>query len=147
MTTKDHLTKKTCAFYASEYHLEMILLPYIKQNLKDAEIILFTENDLEKTLNILLEKTNLKETDKEKIKQINWKKDDKTKWIQLKECQQKNKKCIAIINGNEKYIWKIDSKIKQKNTKIIHCFNISNTPNAEEIQKKYNKILNTNLIK
>ena len=34
MITKEHETKKYCCFYASDFHLEMILLPYIKNNIQ-----------------------------------------------------------------------------------------------------------------
>ena len=33
MITKEHKVKKYCLFYASDFHLEMILLPYIKKNI------------------------------------------------------------------------------------------------------------------
>ena len=46
------LTKeKTCAFYASDYHFEMISLPFIEKNIEEnKEIIILTENNLEDTI-------------------------------------------------------------------------------------------------
>ncbi len=40
--------EKICSFYASDYHFEMIILPYIEKNLeKNKKIIILTENNLE----------------------------------------------------------------------------------------------------
>ena len=60
---KNQLTKeKTCAFYASDYHFEMISLPYIEKNLEDnKDIIVLTENSLEDTMRTLISNINLKE--------------------------------------------------------------------------------------
>lgn len=63
--------EKTCAIYASDYHFEMISLPYIEKNIEEnKEIIIFTENNLEETINTLVSKTNLKDDKKEKILRI-----------------------------------------------------------------------------
>ena len=57
--------ERTCAFYASDYHFEMISLPYINKKIEEEEkIIIITENNLEKSIEILLERTNLKESKK-----------------------------------------------------------------------------------
>ena len=70
---KNQLTKeKTCAFYASDYHFEMISLPYIEKNLEDnKDIIVLTENSLEDTMRTLISNINLKEEKKKKIININ----------------------------------------------------------------------------
>ena len=49
---KNQKTKeKTCAFYASDYHFEMISLPYINKKLDESkEIIVLTENNLKETI-------------------------------------------------------------------------------------------------
>lgn len=54
--------KKICAFYASDYHFEMISLPYIEENLeKRKEIIILTENDLQDTIKTLISNINIEE--------------------------------------------------------------------------------------
>ena len=54
--------KKICAFYASDYHFEMISLPYIKESLeKRKEIIILTENDLQSTVKTLISNINIEE--------------------------------------------------------------------------------------
>ena len=54
------LTKeKTCAFYASDYHFEMISLPFIEKNIEEnKEIIILTENNLEDTIKTLMKNIN-----------------------------------------------------------------------------------------
>ena len=66
---KNQKTKeKTCAFYASDYHFEMISLPFIERNLEsNKEIIILTENDLEDTVKVLISKINLREEKKKNL--------------------------------------------------------------------------------
>ena len=57
-----------CAFYASDYHFEMMILPYLDKKIEENNnIVIFTENNLKDTINVLVSKTNLKEEKKEKI--------------------------------------------------------------------------------
>ena len=66
--------EKTCIFYASDYHFEMISIPYIIKNIdSNKEIIILTENNLEATVNNLVKKMNLEENKKKKILKLNWK--------------------------------------------------------------------------
>ena len=56
--TKDDM----CMVYASDYHFEMISLPYIDKSLEqNREVIILTENDLDKTIEVLVSKINLKD--------------------------------------------------------------------------------------
>ena len=66
---ESQITKeKTCAFYASDYHFEIISLPYIEEQLeKNKQIIVLTENDLEESVKTVISKTNLKETKRKNI--------------------------------------------------------------------------------
>ena len=50
--------EKLCCFYVSDFHLEMILLPYINKRL-DENIIIKTEKDLRDTVETLVSKMNL----------------------------------------------------------------------------------------
>ena len=72
---KDNERKeKMCLFFASDYHFEMISLPYISKNLdKDKKVIMITENNLEETVEKVLEGTNLANDKKDKIMNIDWK--------------------------------------------------------------------------
>ena len=69
--------EKVCLFFASDYHFEMISLPYINENLKkDKNIVVFTENDLNKTIYKLLSNVNLSKEEKENIERVDWKNDN-----------------------------------------------------------------------
>ena len=65
--------EKLCCFYVSDFHLEMILLPYINNKL-DENIIIKTERDLRDTVETLVSKMNLHEENKEKILNLGWNK-------------------------------------------------------------------------
>lgn len=141
MVTEEQKSKKLCCFYASEYHLEMILLPYIKNNLKDSNFTIFTQKDLSESIDLLLERINFKKEEKEQIKNLNWKE---------KNNIEKDIKKNIIINGDLKYIENIKkelSKIKQNNFDIVYCYNIEYlNENMEYFEKNYDGILNTKII-
>lgn len=68
MNKNQETKEKICAFYASDYHFEMISLPYIEKNIEEnKKIVILTENNLEETIKTLISKTNLKEEKKKKI--------------------------------------------------------------------------------
>lgn len=141
---KNQKTKeKTCAFYASDYHFEMISLPYINKKMEEnKEVIVLTENNLEETMKKLLSNMNLKEGTKEKIFKINWKNDDLNKFKKIKNDIEKNKKMVIFIKGKENYIRNINKNIekwtaKSNQVKIIDCYDM------EEISYKLDEIIDT----
>ena len=80
MKEEQKTKEKACAFYASDYHFEMMSLPYINNNLeKNKEIIILTENNLEETIDKVISRMNLQKEKKEKILEINWKEDNTNK--------------------------------------------------------------------
>ena len=145
MITKEQNINKKCLFCVSDYHLEMILLPYIIEKKDEFKAIVFTESNLEESINILLTKVILKEEDKKIIKNIDWNKNDSLKFEQIEEI--KDNKLNIIINGSYEYIKIINKKLEgiiNKNTEIVDCFHIgSQDINVSELSKKYNCILNT----
>ena len=135
MFTKECKLKKYCCFYVSDYHLEMILLPYIKRKLGEEKIIIYTEENLTKSIQTLIERTNLNEKEKCQILSLNWEKRD------IKEENLEN--ATIIVNGDEKYMSKINTN-DVKNTKVIHCYNLNKCHiDIEEMKKKYDGVLNT----
>ena len=47
MITKENKIQKSCCFYASDYHLEMIILPYINKKIDEkAQVTIITEKNL-----------------------------------------------------------------------------------------------------
>ena len=146
MITKELKIKKYCCFYVSDFHLEMILLPYIKNNISKSKIIIFTQDNLKDSVKLLLERTNFNNEDKNKILNLNW--SDNIKEEITKEKVQKS---TVIINGDVNYIEQMNKNIKNlelDNIKIIDCYNISkNNLELAKLQEKYDEILNTKSIK
>lgn len=150
MNKNQETKEKICAFYASDYHFEMISLPYINQKLEEnKEVIILTENNLEDTMKTLISKMNLKEEKKKDIMKIDWKKDDLNKFKKIKEEAEKEKDMIIFIKGKENYIKNVNQNIekwtKEKNEiKIIDCYDMSEiSENLDQIMEQYQKVLNT----
>ena len=72
MITKELKAKKYCCFYASDFHLEMILLPYLKDNLRKTNISILTQDSLSVSIKQVLDRTNFSEVEKEDIINLNW---------------------------------------------------------------------------
>ena len=59
--------ERVCSFYVSDYHFEIITLPYIEKEIKENhDVIILTENDLENTIKKVLENVNLSGDEKTK---------------------------------------------------------------------------------
>lgn len=125
--------KKECCFYVSEFHLEMILIPYINRKI-DEDIDILTEKELRKTVEILISKINLNEREKEKILNLDWNGE--------KEIKENSN---IIIIGTREYIEEKHKQIKNKNPlSILDCYDFEiEQNNMAEIIKEYDKTLNT----
>lgn len=141
--------EKLCMFFASDYHFEMISLPYINENLnKNKNIIVITENNLDETVNKLLSNINITKDEKDKIKEIDWKSDDVNKFKQVKKANEDKNETIIFVKGKENYInsinKNIDNWINVKDVKVIDCYDINEVhDNVHNIASKYEKILST----
>lgn len=139
-----------CAFYASDYHLEMIILPYINKNFENNKnVYIFTQNSLENTITDLIEKVNIKEEAKKKVLNINWKIDDEDKYNQL---IREEKESIIFVKGNEEYINKVNTNLKEikkyKSFEVIDCYNMEEIGHkAINIVQEHKNILTTNKFK
>lgn len=150
MNQKQDTKEKICAFYASDYHFEMISLPYIDQNLeKEKEVIVLTENNLENTMKTLISKMNWKPEKKENVLRINWKNDDLNKFKKIKQDTQEQKDMIIFIKGKENYIKNINKNIEKwtkdnQNVKIIDCYDMEEiAENVDDVMEQYKKVLST----
>lgn len=148
MITKEHSGIKSCCFYASEFHLEMILLPYIKQRMDKMNFVILTQKNLKDTVEVLLERTNLDKKDKEKIINLDWTDNYLEKVLEMKSYLNRNKKLTVFINGDEDYNKYIKDAIDgYKNINIIDCFDISKIDkNIKSVAENYDSILNMNTI-
>ena len=128
--------EKICSFYVSDYHLEMVLIPYINEKLsKNEEIEIISEKNLKETVNTLISKMNINEENKKKILELKW---DKNEKIELKD--------NMIVIGTKKYLEEINNDIEEKtnNIKVVNCFNFEEVKGEMgNIIKKYDKSLNT----
>lgn len=128
--------EKICSFYVSDYHLEMVLIPYINEKLsKNEEIEIISEKNLKETVNTLISKMNINEENKKKILELKW---DKNEKIELKD--------NMIVIGTKKYLEEINNDIEEKtnNIKVVNCFNFEEVKGEMgNIIKEYDKSLNT----
>ena len=142
--------EKICTFFASDYHFEMVSLPYINKKIEDNEkVIVLTENNLEETVNVLLSRINLKEEKKKKILNINWKNDDFNKFKEIKKELKNNTKMNIFIKGRKNYINNINKNIEtwlnnSEFVDIIDCYDIEEIgENINDIMSMYQCILST----
>ena len=112
---KNQKTKeKTCAFYASDYHFEMISLPYINKKLDESkEVIVLTENNLKETIKTLVSKINLNEDKKVAILKIDWENNDLNKFKKINEDIKSKKDMVIFVKGKENYIKDMDNIMDQ----------------------------------
>lgn len=120
----------------------MILLPYIRNNINKTKFIIFTERDLSSSIKVVLDKCNFEKKEKDEIFKLNWTNKKIEKFLEYNFDNH-----TIIINGSNKYISNINKKIKnyeKDNIEIVDCYNISEEGlKVEELQKKYQGILNT----
>ena len=149
MVKKNKSQERLCLFFASDYHFEMISLPYINEKLKkDNNVIIMTENNLDVTVDKLLSMVNLTQKEKDRIIKIDWKNDDVKKFKEIKSANANGKETVILVKGKENYINSINKNIENwidiNNTKIIDCYDINEVyEDVSNIAKKYNKVLST----
>lgn len=128
-----------CCFYVSDFHLEMTILPYINEKIKeDKEIVIITQNKLEDSMKILISKMNLK--NKEQILELDWNND------QIEKINEKEN-IVIINNGSKKFIEEKNKKIKEIENKeiseIINCYEFDEIKNEiVEIRDRHTEVLN-----
>lgn len=138
---------KMCSFYVNDWHLTVMMLPYINGKLQENEkVTIISEENLLNNINIILERTNIKEEYKKQIQTIGWEKTSK-KEIKNKIQEQENGNNIIII-GKEDYIENtnkiIENKVKQGEVNVIDCYEVMEfNNNMENILKNHEKIINT----
>jgi len=133
MVVQNKKLEKTCCFYVSEFHLEMILVPYIKEKINE-NITILTEIKLKETLQILISRMNLTQESKEKILKLEWDGDKSIK-----------ENSHVIIVGSNQYIEEKNKELENKNiASILHCYNFEEEKeNINYISNQYKNILNT----
>lgn len=146
MITKENELEKTCSFYVSDYHLEMILVPYINRKIEEEiQIEIISDKNLKTSVEKLIDKINIDKQRKKEILDLNW---GERKEVNKIERAENNKKKIVIINGSEKYINKVNEEIEKKEDTqilgIVNCYNLEEVgEHIGEIKRQHKNILNT----
>mgnify|MGYP005956669955 CR=1 FL=1 len=149
--------ERICSFYVSDYHFEMISLPYINKKLDESkEVIVLTENNLKETIKTLVSKINLNEDKKVAILKIDWENNDLNKFKKINEDIKSKKDMVIFVKGKENYIKNINENIekwteKSKNVEIIDCYDMEEiSQDMDNIMDQYKFTLKTtgkNIIK
>lgn len=135
--------QKLCCFYASDWHLTVMLLPYINKKINEnSSIYMRCENDIKEKIEILLNKLSVKNRDK--IINISCNN-------RVNEEDTSSAEKIYIISGNEEFIKNTNEEIEQyyqnkdQKIKIINCYEVNENCRLKEIiqENGYTKILNT----
>lgn len=135
--------EKVCCFYASDWHLTVMLLPYINKNIDEKnKIYMKFEHSIEDKMKILLGKLQIK--NEKNIRNIDWNGNVGEEEV----CENKK---VFIISGSEEYIKEKNDLIEQyycnsdNRVKIINCYNVSEEKNLNNIiqNNKYQNVLNT----
>ena len=130
--------EKMCSFYVSDFHLEMILVPYLNKKIDNKEDIkILTEKNLQDSVNLLISRMNMAEDKKQKILNLGWDKDENTL----------TRKSNFIIIGSEEYIKEKNKEIKEMNMPnltIVDCYDFEEVKdNIHNIKSNYENNLNT----
>ena len=139
MTTNKETTEKKYCFYASDFHLEMTIVPYINKKIEDNKnIVIITENNLKETVNILISRMNIK--NKEKILKLDWNNTDEKNIIGKKDL-------VIIINGSKKFIKnknnEIEKILKEPVNEILDCYSFEEIKEEiVETRSNYTSVLN-----
>lgn len=139
MLVKSQNKGKMFSVYVSDFHLEMILIPYINKKIDNKEDVkIITEKNLQDSVKILVSRMNMPEDKKQKILELGWdKKEEKT----LTE------KSNIIVIGSEEYIKEKNKKIDEmniNNLSIVDCYDFNEIKdNMNEIMSNYDNNLNT----
>ena len=145
MITKEENVEKICSFYASDYHLEMIMIPYINKKIEEKlNIAIITERSLTQTIKDVVSRMNLSKKRKKQILNINW---ENSKIESINNIKTSKEISIFVI-GSLKYIETINKKIESINSevkiKLINCYSIEDAQeNMAEIVSMHSKVLNT----
>lgn len=118
MTANKETTDKKCCFYASDFHLEMTIVPYINKKIEENKnIVIITENKLEETMKILISRMNIK--NKASICELDWNNRE------ISSAIGKNN-LVIIINGSKKFIESKNSEIQKTLNEVpvelIDCY-------------------------
>lgn len=134
---------KTCIFYASKYHLSLILLKLLsKEDVKEYTVITFLENSIKDEIECLKTKYKIRINSKNIVEFTEKRIIENNKNIILDNM-------IIIVEGKNKYIGEVNEYIEKqiknkKNIKIINCYEYNQlTEITKRIKKDNIKLFTT----
>lgn len=139
MIISQNKIENKCCFYVSDFHLEMIILPYINEKIKENKsIVIITQNKLEDSMKILISKMNLK--NKEQILELDWNNSE------IDKINERDN-IVIINNGTKKFIEEKNKEIKERlgnmYFEIVDCYAFDEIKDGIiEIREKYTEALN-----
>ena len=151
---------KICSFYVSDWHLTVMLLPFVEEQIEKGENLqTILKKNITYNMKEILNRIQIKDTTKLEILNVEWKNRNILKYGEIRKFMNKstrNQKTVTIIiegdkerieyiNKNiDKWIQKQDRKIARKQIRIINCYEVNEfNENLQEILDKHDKILNT----
>lgn len=138
---------KMCSFYVNEWHLTVMMLPYINSKMQNNEkVTILSEENLENNIETILQKLNINNKVKNEIENLYWK-STPINMVDTMVNEVTSKDNIIIV-GNEEYIENankiIDKKIKTGEINIIDCYEVMQfNNNIDSILKNHEKVINT----
>lgn len=150
--TNDNI-KKICNFYVSDWHLAVMLLPYINKEInKGTKITTVFQNNMKNNIETLVRKLNLK--NEKEILQIDWNtKNNSILERYVKENLSGGEENLFIINGDKEYVENSNEKVieyigknktKKNFIKIVDCYEVEqNEEKMYNIIKMHDCVLNT----
>jgi len=139
MIANKETTEKKCCFYASDFHLEMTLVPYINKKIEEnKKVLIITENRLEETVKVLISRMNIK--NKKEILDLDWNNKD-IEEIDIKE------NYVIIINGSKSFVENANEEIKKvlgrEPKQLVNCYLFDEVKNDMiEITNRHTGVLN-----
>ncbi len=122
---------KACNFYVSEWHLFAALLPYLKEELeKKNEIIIISQDNLEKGIKELVKRINIKFEEGSNLNNITW----LNKEFAL-EIREDIKPINIVIQGTIQFIADVNKYLRDnivnlyREVRIIDCYEIYDSNN------------------
>lgn len=135
--------EKTYCLYASDWHLTIMLLPFISKKLYEKDrVFMKFENSIEEKMKQLTNKLGFK--NKDEINDIRW-------GMEINDDDESDNEKLYIVAGSKEYMEEMNRKIaeyyndKDTKVKVINCFNIVNdTDNCDAIGNgEYHSVLTT----
>lgn len=159
MEFQNNNVKNMCCFYASNWHLMVMIFTYLKKN-NNTIIKTILEENIENDVEEFITKCNLNKDEKEKLLSINWNKSKIEEKLELNEFMNdilsSGKDVTIILKGSENEVIKNRIKINKwiknlelssiniPNINLVCCIDILKlTKSMNLIMQDYNYMLNT----